>query len=232
VTLDVTVDTLNPLPGATVVVNITLQVTGSTATGVTVVNTLPSGMTLGGVLDSAGFNYNQAGQVLTWDNATVTAGTVTLSFWVTVDAGVPLGADLTDTVEVTYDVPGGTNTVQDSVTCRVPGATPTPTRTQVAQRTVVDPVETPIAYPNPVEDGETVMVSVPLGEAADSVLLQVFTTAYRKILEEELGAMTAGVHGVALTLRDSKGKPLANGVYYLVVTTEKGKAIGKILIVR
>jgi hypothetical protein len=60
----------------------------------------------------------------------------------------------------------------------------------------------------------------------------VFTTAYRKILEENLGSMPAGMNNVALTLRDSKGKPLANGVYYLVVTTEEGRAIGKLVIMR
>jgi hypothetical protein len=60
----------------------------------------------------------------------------------------------------------------------------------------------------------------------------VFTTAYRKILEQELGSLSAGVNTVALTLRDSKDKPLANGVYYVVVTTTNGRAIGKFIIMR
>jgi hypothetical protein len=93
-------------------------------------------------------------------------------------------------------------------------------------------VETPIAYPNPVLGGETVTVNVPLGEASESVVLQVFTTAYRKILEENLGPMAAGMNDVGLTLRDDKAKALANGIYYIVVTTPQGRAIGKLVILR
>jgi hypothetical protein len=231
VAIDVTASPMDPLPGATVVISITLQITGGTATGIQVENTLPAGMTYGGELDSSGFSFSP-GQVSTWTGASAT-GTITLSIWATVDAGVGLGTGLVDRVNVTYDLPyGGTGYAEDEVTCRVPGATATPTRTPVAQRTVVEPVETPIAYPNPLEGGETVMVSVPLGEDAESVLLQVFTTAYRKILEENLGSMPAGMNNVALTLRDSKGKPLANGVYYIVITTEKGRAIGKFVVIR
>jgi len=64
-------------------------------------------------------------------------------------------------------------------------------------------------------------------------------------LETNLGPMTAsaasgaraqgldrGYHKVALKLTDAKGKKLANGVYYVVVTTEKGKAVGKMIVMR
>ena len=75
-------------------------------------------------------------------------------------------------------------------------------------------------------------VHVPLGEDADHVRLLLFTTAYRKVLDQELGPMAAGMNDVVLILRDSKGKPLSNGMYYIVINTENARAIGKLLILR
>jgi hypothetical protein len=210
-------------------VTITLTVFG-TATGVSISNMLPTGMSFVSQVDDAGFAFTQSGGDLTWTNATVTNGAV-IVFTVRVDDTVPLGTDLTDVVDVYYA--GGTDTVQDTLVCHVPSATPTPTKTELTARS---DVETPVAYPNPVPgNDDTVMVKIPLGTSVANAKLQVFTTAYRKILEKDLGAMTAGTglkNCKPLTLRDAKGKRLSNGVYYLVVATEKGKAIGKLLIMR
>jgi hypothetical protein len=188
-------------------------------------------MTFVAQVDDAGFAFTQSGGDLTWTSSGTVTGGAVIVFTAAVDSTVPLGSDLTDVVDV--DCAGGTDTVQDTFACHVPGATPTPTK---AEQAAGSDVETPVAYPNPMSgDGDTVMVKIPLGTSVANAKLQVFTTAYRKILEKDLGAMEAGTglkNCKPLTLRDAKGKRLSNGVYYLVVTTEKGHAIGKLLIIR
>jgi len=83
---------------------------------------------------------------------------------------------------------------------------------------------------------DTVTVKIPLGVDTANVKLQVYTTAYRKIIEKDFGPMKAGIGSAnwrTLELVDLKGKKLANGVYYVVCTTAEGEqAIGKLLIMK
>jgi len=79
-------------------------------------------------------------------------------------------------------------------------------------------------------------VKIALGVFTENVKLQVFTTAYRKILEKDLGPMQAGTgkqNWGTLELRDEKGSRLANGVYYIVCRTANGaSATGKLLVLK
>lgn len=78
----------------------------------------------------------------------------------------------------------------------------------------------------------TVKVSVTLNQSAKSMKIDLFTTAYRKILEETVLDVPLGTNYHSLVLKDKAGKPLANGVYYIVVTTTSGKAVGKLVILK
>jgi hypothetical protein len=67
--------------------------------------------------------------------------------------------------------------------------------------------------------------------ASSSVKIQVFTLAFRKVREINLAQVAAGTE-LNLTLNDDWGNILANGLYYLLVTTNQGRRIGKLLILR
>lgn len=60
----------------------------------------------------------------------------------------------------------------------------------------------------------------------------VLTVAFRKVLEMEVGKVSGGAMAVVLPLRDAQGMPLSNGLYYLVVETSSGRAVGRMLILR
>lgn len=82
-------------------------------------------------------------------------------------------------------------------------------------------------YPNPVRAGEKVRVQWS-GECSASIRWAVYTSAYRKI-----GEWTSPSDGtpVQWNLRDAKGKPVAAGLYYLVLTPEGGKTQTRTLLV-
>jgi hypothetical protein len=80
--------------------------------------------------------------------------------------------------------------------------------------------------------GDTTNLMIRLASSASEVSIRLFTTAYRKVSETVLKDVPAGVHRVEISLRDPKGGMLANGCYHLVVVTPRGRAIGKLLILR
>jgi len=96
-------------------------------------------------------------------------------------------------------------------------------------------IETPVVFPNPV-GADVVTVKISLGADTANVRLQVYTTAYRKIIEKDYGPMKAGTGSAnwkTLELVDLKGRKLANGVYYVVCTTAEGaRALGKLVILK
>lgn len=61
--------------------------------------------------------------------------------------------------------------------------------------------------------------------------VQIFTVAF-KLVEQK--TFLAVPHGVTVTIDmvDSWGQPLANGLYYVSVTTKKNTAVGKLMIQR
>jgi hypothetical protein len=44
--------------------------------------------------------------------------------------------------------------------------------------------------------------------------------------------LTAGPQNVSIPLTDDEGNPLANGLYYIVVVNQQGRAIGKLLVIK
>jgi hypothetical protein len=91
------------------------------------------------------------------------------------------------------------------------------------------PITTPIPFPNPAT-GTTVTISFNLRSSSPWVRVEIFTTAFRKVNEVDLSNVPAGTRLATIPLTDSHGSALANGVYYVVVVNQQGRAIGKLLI--
>jgi hypothetical protein len=100
--------------------------------------------------------------------------------------------------------------------------TVTPTPTATPQRLAI--------YPNPGR-GDKVYLQVPLTTHED-VRVQIFTLAYRKILDHDFGVQSAPLVTLDLPLQDQWGRTLANGLYYVAVFTAQGRQILKLLVLR
>jgi hypothetical protein len=87
-----------------------------------------------------------------------------------------------------------------------------------------------VIYPNPAPGG-TVHVLPPAYAGFSNVRVEIFTTAFRKLQDMTFFNIPSG-QAVDITLADRFGSPLANGVYYIVVTTSRGRAIGKLMVIR
>jgi hypothetical protein len=114
----------------------------------------------------------------------------------------------------------------------VPTETPNPTLTETSVPTATATLTgntKPIIYPNP-SDGRPVNILPPLTKVSD-VKVQIFTLAFRKANETTFPQVPPGV-SVTITLTDYWNKPLANGLYYVVVITDEGRTVSKLLIVR
>jgi hypothetical protein len=87
----------------------------------------------------------------------------------------------------------------------------------------------PVVYPNP-STGGPVNILPPLTKASD-VKVQIFTVAFRRVNETAFPQVPAGA-SVSITLTDFGNKPLASGLYYVVVETDSGRSIAKLMIIR
>ncbi len=116
----------------------------------------------------------------------------------------------------------------------VPTAVPTPVLTVTITATFVPTVSgalpQPVIYPNPVV-GSTVNLRVFLASAG-SVRIQVFTLSFRKVGDETVPSVPAGSSVLTVPMTASDGKPLSNGLYYLVVTANGKRWVLKLLILR
>ncbi len=63
------------------------------------------------------------------------------------------------------------------------------------------------------------------------VRLQIFTTVSRKIRDITIPQVAAGMDAT-LDLVDKAGDPLANGLYFVAITTSQGKLVQKLLILK
>lgn len=139
-----------------------------------------------------------------------------------------------------------TSTATASIT-PTPSATftATPTRTFTATSTptstntgLVTPTSTPIPnlppvvlYPNPCDGTKPVSIHLTGLTGLSDVTVKVYTTAYRKVLEQPFPQQSAGVD-LKIDPRDKWGVPLASGVYYVVVTSGSYRQVAKLLILR
>ncbi len=102
----------------------------------------------------------------------------------------------------------------------------TPTMTATATATIVSVA---MAYPNPCS-GSEVHLSLPL-KTPGNVKIQVYTIGSRKVRECDFHQYPVGQE-VILTLTDDGGTALANGLYYVRVTTPGASRIIKLLVIR
>jgi len=120
--------------------------------------------------------------------------------------------------------PTGTPTpcyVASAVPC-----SPTPTWTPTPD----NQVDGIVLYPNPVQEGETVMFWVNFPKPAAELVVRYYTPSSRIVAVKRLTQVSSGQH--VLSLRDDKGRLLANGVYYLKFSTTTKQRICKLLILR
>jgi hypothetical protein len=87
-----------------------------------------------------------------------------------------------------------------------------------------------VIYPNPAK-GDTVNVLPPTHAGMEDVRVEIFTSAFRKVLDETFASVPPGV-AVTVELKDKWGRPLADGLYYVVVTVDGKRSITKLLILR
>jgi hypothetical protein len=66
----------------------------------------------------------------------------------------------------------------------------------------------------------------------DGIRISLYTTAFRKVDTIVLGQLPAGTSNIPITLTDMSGKPLANGLYYVVVEMNGQRSIYKLLVIR
>jgi hypothetical protein len=126
---------------------------------------------------------------------------------------------------VPTDTPVPTNTPLPTVT-----GTPTPTATTVPSLTPTPNGNTnPVVYPNP-SDGRPVNI-LPPTKAISDVKVQIFTLNFRKVNETVFPQVPAGA-SVRINLTDRWNKPLASGIYYIVVITDEGRTVTKLMIIR
>jgi hypothetical protein len=107
-----------------------------------------------------------------------------------------------------------------------PTVSPTPTATQ-APTAVVGHVG---IYPNPVS-GPTVQVLPPPYTGVAKVRVDIYTLAFRKVQDTTFDSVPSGT-AVTVSLTGRGGNPLANGLYYVVVTVNGQRSTGKLLVIR
>jgi hypothetical protein len=117
-------------------------------------------------------------------------------------------------------------------------ATPTPTFSPTSTQSPTEtptltpvPVSVPVVYPNPADGTEPVRLRPPAYLGFSDVKVRIFTLAFRKVQDNTYPQVPAGVD-VPISLMDKWGKPLASGLYYVVVNTSQGRTIAKFLILR
>jgi hypothetical protein len=87
-----------------------------------------------------------------------------------------------------------------------------------------------LIYPNPVF-GPVVNLLPPAHSGGSNVEVEIFTTVFRKVLDKIFPSVPSA-EAVTLELKDKWGVPLADGLYYVVVTVDGKRSIGKLLVLR
>lgn len=114
-----------------------------------------------------------------------------------------------------------TPTDTPSITCTAT-ITCTPTATSIPEN----------LYPNPVSGAGPVKIQVTLKDSRNFIAIKVFTIAFRKINEQSYAYEPPGIYTYSIPLRDERGANLANGLYYVEITTNESRMIQKLLILR
>jgi hypothetical protein len=87
---------------------------------------------------------------------------------------------------------------------------------------------TPVVYPNPVTSG-TAVIQMPLANASN-IKVKILTVSFREVQTQQ----TTQLMGDQLTVQmvDKSGTPLANGLYYFVISSNGIQWTNKVLVLR
>ncbi|HEV2352886.1 MAG TPA: hypothetical protein VGR89_01475 [Puia sp.] len=85
-------------------------------------------------------------------------------------------------------------------------------------------------YPNPATGPTVNLLPPPMG-GSSNVRVEFFTLSFRKVKDQTFPNVPPG-SPVTVDLTGWGGHPLANGVYYVVVTTDTRRVTGKLLVLR
>ncbi len=88
----------------------------------------------------------------------------------------------------------------------------------------------PVLFPNPLKEASPSWIYLS-GKSSGSIQVQIYTTAFRKVNEVSLSIGESGNYG-PLEPKDWWNKPLANGLYYLLITGEGKHSLRKWLIIK
>jgi hypothetical protein len=211
-----------------------LTITGGAAQNGVLTQTLPAGLTVTGFI--TGPSGVVSGNQITWNLSSLPVGTTQLEISVDVDSSAAGGTNLVSQGTLTYT--GGSassNSASVSVTAFTPTSTasvaPTLTFTPTPPASTGGVTNPPVLFPNPITGPGPVTIQLPNYSGSGIVTIQVFTTAFRMV-NSLPPKSEAGGSDVTLPLTDRKGDPLADGLYYVLVTSPAGKSIVKLLILR
>jgi len=106
-------------------------------------------------------------------------------------------------------------------------ATSSATRTATA---IPAATGTPVVFPNPVSGGDSFQLNPALASISD-VHVTYFTVTFRKVNDLVFKGVLPGTV-LTLPLTDKTGTDLASGLYYIVIQTQQGRFILKLLVLR
>jgi len=198
-------------PGDLLTYTVQLTVSNAPYSGAPLVLTLPPEVAFSGY--TTGPNGSLSGNQVSWNLGTVAPGTYNFGVETTV-SGAASGV-LTGQAAL-----GGLSSNTAGVTVAPFTATPT-----------AEPLGHPVIYPNPVSGPGPVAIRLPNFPGTADVKVAVFTTAFRRV-NHFTAHEQAGGSDLVLPLSQEGGAPLANGLYYVRVTTPAGTSIEKLLILR
>jgi hypothetical protein len=87
-----------------------------------------------------------------------------------------------------------------------------------------------VIYPNPCDGTQPAKIRTGF-TLPSNVKVQVFTTAFRKVQEQDHSQVPVGAD-LTVDLSDKWGTPLASGVYYVVLQTSSGRSVVKLMVLR
>jgi hypothetical protein len=90
----------------------------------------------------------------------------------------------------------------------------------------------PVLYPNPVKDSNPLNISIGFAQNNSWAQIKIYTTVDRRVKNVTYSLLPAGMNNIQVELKDDWGTPLANGLYYVLVTTPDQKFIKKLLILK
>jgi hypothetical protein len=245
-------------PGNNIVTlsSLTLSETQTSTTGITSVSLVDNGT----VISNTSFSGTTTATFnLTSSNTIPANGAVTYEVVVSFSTSAPTGnypfsitggaGNNGEPIEFNgLPVTGATVTIASATPTLTATLTPTfmPTSTSTSTSTsTVQPGSTPVVFPNPATGTEPVTVAVTLNQPSDTMTVQIFTVAFRKVQDTVVSSTSMGVSAsvsggtmaktwhIPVVLNDKWGTPLASGLYYVVISNHNGyHSVVKLLLLR